>query len=45
MDYLEAKMLFNDTVRIMGDEDYFVGAVEMFHQLHCLVCRTLFLIC
>jgi len=31
MDSSQEKKLYNHTVRIMDDEEYFVGAIEMFH--------------
>jgi hypothetical protein len=45
LDAVQVKMLYNRTALprdsgeeyVGGDEEY-IGSVEMFHQLHCLVC-------
>lgn len=34
----EAYQLVNQTYRLPGDEDHFVIQLDVFHQLHCLVC-------
>lgn len=38
----EALNLVNQTYRLPGDEDHFVVHLDVFHQLHCLVCRSNF---
>jgi len=45
LDAVQVKMLYNSTALlrdsdeeyVSGDEEHF-GSVDMFHQLHCLVC-------
>lgn len=40
----EASRLVNYTYRLPGDEDHYVIQLDVFHQLHCLVCFFIFFI-
>lgn len=36
--YSDAQHLVNETVEIPEDDGYFAVNLDVFHQLHCLVC-------